>query len=113
LIALAAGCAHAPAETASVTSLVSSSAEGCARFSQDQSVLLTVHNSGPGNLRIKAQSESGPPFQMGWPYYAVLTGASDPARAYEQPAGHGPLPLATVSIGPNDETRDRKSTRLN
>ena len=104
LMALVAGCAHAPAETSSVTSLVSSSAESCARFAQDQSLLLTVRNSGPGKLRIKAQSESGPPFRMGWPYYAVLSGTSDPVKTYQRPAGHGPLPLATVSVGPDDET---------
>ena len=103
LMALVAGCAHVPAQTSSVTSLVSSSAESCARFAQDQSVLLIVHNSGPGKLRIRAQSESGPPFRMGWPYYAVLSGASDPPKTYKRPAGHGPLPLATVSIGSDDE----------
>ncbi|GGJ95339.1 hypothetical protein GCM10011394_00020 [Luteimonas terricola] len=40
---------------------------------------------------------------MGWPYYAVLSGASDPPKTYKRPAGHGPLPLATVSIGSDDE----------
>src|SRR5690606_14560338 len=50
LMALVAGCAHAPAMTSSVTSLVSSSAESCARFAQDQSLLLTVRNAGPGDL---------------------------------------------------------------
>ncbi len=41
---------------------------------------------------------------MGWPYYSILSGTSDPTQAYKSPAGHGPLPLATVSVGPGDET---------
>ena len=105
LMLLIAGCAHSPAQTSSVTSLVSSTAEGCGLFDHDQSFLLTVRNSGPGKLRIKAQSESGPPFRMGWPYYSILSGTSDPAPTYKSPAGHGPLPLATVSVGPGDETQ--------
>jgi hypothetical protein len=105
LMVLLAGCAHGPAQTSSVTSLVSTSAESCELFAKDQSVLLTVRNSGPGKLRIKAQSQLGPPFRMGWPYYSVLSGTSDPAQTYQSPAGHGPLPLATVSIGPGDQTQ--------
>ena len=103
LVVLLGGCAHGPAKTSSVTSRVSTSAESCELFSKDRSVLLTVRNSGPGKLRIKAQSQSGPPFRMGWPYYSILSGTSDPAQTYQSPAGHGPLPLATVSIGPRDQ----------
>ena len=105
LMVLLAGCAHGPAQTSSVTSLVSTSAESCELFAKEQSVLLTVRNSGPGKLRIKAQGQLGPPFRMGWPYYSVLSGTSDPAQTYQSPAGHGPLPLATVSIGPGDQTQ--------
>ena len=105
LMVLLVGCAHAPAQTSSVMSLVSSAPESCELFARDHSVLLTVRNSGPGKLRIRAQSESGPPFRMGWPYYSILSGKSDPAQTYQTPAGHGPLPLATVSIGPGDEAQ--------
>ena len=105
LIAFLAGCSHAPARTSSVTSLVTSSAESCDLFVQDHSILLTVHNSGPGKLRVKAQDESGPPFRMAWSYYSILSGTADPVQTYQSPSGHGPLPLATVSIEPNDETQ--------
>lgn len=59
-----AGCAYSPAQISSVTSFVSSTTEGCQIFGQSQSVLLSVRNSAPGELRIKAQSESVRP--SGW-----------------------------------------------
>jgi hypothetical protein len=105
MMALLVGCARVPAKTLSVTSFVSSASESCEFFARDQSILLTVRNSGPGKLRIRAQSESGPPFRMGWPYYSIHSGKSDPAKIYQSPAGHAPLPLETVSIGPGDETQ--------
>ena len=105
LVGLAAGCVHAPARPVSVTAFAASTPEACDFLSQDRSVLITVRNAGPGKLRISTQDESGPPFRMGWPYYAILSGESDPLPTYTSPAGHGSLPLATVAIGPNDETQ--------
>ncbi len=105
LVAFGAGCTHAPAKPAVVTAVVAASAAACDLFSHSQSITLTVRNAGPGTIRISAQNESGPPFRMGWPYYAILSGKSDPPPSYKSPAGHASLPLATVAIGPGDETQ--------
>ena len=104
-VALGAGCTHAPAKPVVVTAVVETSPAACDLFSRSQSIMLTVRNAGPGTIRISAQNESGPPFRMGWPYYAILSGKSDPPTSYKSPAGHASLPLATVSIGPSDETQ--------
>ena len=77
----------------------------CALVADDNSFLLTVRNRGPGKLRISAQYESRQPFRMGWPYYTVLSGKTDPPAVYQQPTGHANLPAAHVSIGPGDTTQ--------
>ena len=105
LVALATGCAHVSAQPEFVSAVVAPSPDACDLISESRSILLTVRNSGPGKLRISAQHESGPPFRMGWPYYAILSAESDPLASYQRPAGHGNLPVATVSIGPGDETQ--------
>ena len=99
------GCAHAPATPESITSFAGPPSSPCAPLSDDDSFSLTVQNKGPGKLRISAQHESRPPFRMGWPYYAVLSGRVDPPAAYQQPTGHANLPIAHVSIGPGDSTQ--------
>lgn len=105
MVLLAVGCAHVPAAPESVTAVVEPSPDACQHIERTRSVLLTVRNMGPGKLRISAQDESGPPFRMGWPYYAILSGDTDPPASYQAPMGHGNLPIATVTIGPGDETR--------
>ena len=103
--ALVTGCVHTPAQPDSVSASVEPSANACDLIAKSRSVLLTVRNSGPGKLRISAQDEAGPPFRMGWPYYTVLSGETDPPTVYKNPMGHGNLPIATVSLDPGDETQ--------
>ena len=103
--ALVTGCVHPPAKPESVSASVEPSADACELITKSRSVLLTVRNSGPGKLRISAQDESGPPFRMGWIYYTVLSGETDPPAVYKNPMGHALLPIATVSLGPGDQTQ--------
>jgi len=102
---LVTGCVHTPAKPKNVMAVVEESRDACDLVANSRSVLLRVRNAGPGNLRIKAQSESGPPFRMGWPYYAILSSERDPPAVYQSPAGHGSVPIATVSVGAGDETQ--------
>ena len=105
LVVLASGCVHASAKPESVSAFVEQSVRGCGLIAPDRSVLLTVHNDGPGKLRVSAQYESAPPFRMGWPYYSILSAKTDPPAIYKQPMGHANLPIAHVSIGPGDTTQ--------
>ena len=99
---LIAGCAHTPIDPSKVSVLARPSPNACVAKAHSASVLLEVHNGSSRKLRITTRDERGPPYEMGWTEYAVLSGQSDPPAVYTPPMGHDIVPIGTVSLGPGD-----------
>jgi hypothetical protein len=105
LATLTTGCATVPLDPSKVVVIAEPLTVACGDRIQDFPVRLVIRNEGKGTLHLALDDESGPPYELNWLDWELLSGDSMDTDFQHGAGGHGPMPGAHLSIGAGDSAR--------
>lgn len=95
----------APSRPSEVSLLVDAPAGRCDPSVKTVKVRLKLANDGSGTLRVYIATVPGPPYDLSWLAYAVVSASEGHDAAWQHgPGGHGPVPQNQLNVGPKDST---------